>query len=271
MNIVDRLTTLAKANINNLLARAEDPEKILDQLILDMQSHYRETKVSVAEAIASEKRLERQTRQTEALAAQWEKKAMMAVRAGRDDLAKEALRRKGEQDVLASDYRTQLELANAMSEQLKDGLRKLDSKLAEARRKRTQLIMRAKQVQAMERMQAIQENLSNDTAFSALARVLTDHLEPKAWRTSRAEVRGHHEHRARQIDGLAQRVRQAPLAERLQQQVEHGAISLLDLIEEDHLEGLLADPLDQLSGLSLIAPDQTTRSPGILILGHVKA
>lgn len=171
MNIVDRLTTLAKANINNLLARAEDPEKILDQLILDMQSHYRETKVSVAEAIASEKRLERQTRQTEALAAQWEKKAMMAVRAGRDDLAKEALRRKGEQDVLASDYRTQLELANAMSEQLKDGLRKLDSKIAEARRKRTQLIMRAKQVQAMEQMQAIQENLSNDTAFSALARV----------------------------------------------------------------------------------------------------
>jgi len=165
MNIVDRLTTLAKANINNLLARAEDPEKILDQLILDMQSHYRETKVSVAEAIASEKRLERQTRQTEALAAQWEKKAMMAVRAGRDDLAKEALRRKGEQDVLASDYRTQLELANAMSEQLKDGLRKLDSKLAEARRKRTQLIMRAKQVQAMERMQAIQENFLNDTVF----------------------------------------------------------------------------------------------------------
>ena len=59
MNIVDRLTTLAKANINNLLARAEDPEKILDQLILDMQAHYRETKISVAEAIASEKRHEK--------------------------------------------------------------------------------------------------------------------------------------------------------------------------------------------------------------------
>ncbi|MEC9443116.1 MAG: PspA/IM30 family protein [Myxococcota bacterium] len=171
MNIVDRLTTLAKANINNLLARAEDPEKILDQLILDMQAHYRETKISVAEAIASEKRLERQTTQTLVLAQQWEKKAMMAVRAGRDDLAKEALRRKGEQDELASEYKIQLELAQAMSEQLKDGLRKLDAKIGEARRKRTQLVMRARQVEAMEKMQTIQENLSDDTAFSALARV----------------------------------------------------------------------------------------------------
>jgi len=171
MSIIDRLKTLVKANLNTLVARAEDPEKILDQLILDMQSHYRQTKVSVAEAIASEKQLARKARQTETLAMEWEKKAMMAVRAGRDDLAREALRRKAEQDELASEFRTQHELAAAMSEQLKDGLRSLDAKIGEAKRKRASLVMRAKQVEAMDRMQAIQENLSDNTAFSRMAQI----------------------------------------------------------------------------------------------------
>ena len=68
-------------------------------------------------------------------------------------------------------FRTQHELAAAMSEQLKDGLRSLDAKIGEAKRKRASLVMRAKQVEAMDRMQAIQENLSDNTAFSRMAQI----------------------------------------------------------------------------------------------------
>ena len=110
MGIFGRLGTLLKANINDMISKAEDPEKILNQLILDMKDSLVTAKKQVAVAIADEKRLKKQLENELSMSSEWEKKAMMAVRAGKDDLAKEALMRKTEHDNLASEYQKQWEL-----------------------------------------------------------------------------------------------------------------------------------------------------------------
>jgi len=94
MGMFDRLKTVISSNINALISKAEDPEKMLNQLIIDLNEQLIEAKKAVALAIADEKRLEREMLENKAKADEWEKKAMLAVRAGRDDLAKEALLRK---------------------------------------------------------------------------------------------------------------------------------------------------------------------------------
>ncbi|NMC33926.1 MAG: PspA/IM30 family protein, partial [Veillonellaceae bacterium] len=104
MGIFDRLKTLISSNINDMISKAENPEKMLNQLILDMNQQMVESKKAVAMAIADEKRLEREMLEQKRQAEDWEKKAMLAVKAGRDDLAKEALLRKTE----AENYYMQL-------------------------------------------------------------------------------------------------------------------------------------------------------------------
>src|SRR5690554_6936042 len=107
MSIFARMGTLLKANINDVISKAEDPEKILNQLIVDMKEQLISAKKQVAVAIADEKRLKKQYDSEALKAAEWEKKAMLAVRAGRDDLAKEALSRKQEHGELSAESQKQ--------------------------------------------------------------------------------------------------------------------------------------------------------------------
>jgi phage shock protein A len=94
MGIFSRLAALIKANINDLINRSEDPEKMLNQIVLDMGEQLIEARKQVAASIADEKRLEKQAQEEGAKASEWERRAMLAVRAGDENLAKEALARK---------------------------------------------------------------------------------------------------------------------------------------------------------------------------------
>src|SRR6266700_7165965 len=96
MGLFDRLTTLLRSNINDLISRAEDPEKMLNQILVDMRSQLVKAKQQVASAIADEKRLRDQADAEFRQAQDWEQKAMLAVKENRDDLAKQALMRQGE-------------------------------------------------------------------------------------------------------------------------------------------------------------------------------
>src|SRR5215208_4324840 len=96
MGIFDRLTSLLRSNINDLISRAEDPEKMLTQILVDMRSQLAKAKQQVATAIADEKRLRDQADAEYKQAADWEKRAVLAVQEGRDDLAKQALVRQSE-------------------------------------------------------------------------------------------------------------------------------------------------------------------------------
>ena len=182
MGILERIRTVLKSNINALISKAEDPEKMLNQLIMDMNEQLLEAKKSVAMAIADEKKLERQALENKAQGEDWERKAMLAVRAGKDDLAKEALTRKQEYDGYAASFQKEFESQHASVEQLKDALRQLQAKIEEASRKKNLLIARAKRAEAQKQIQQTMGSLSATSSFDTFDRMAqkVDQVEAEA-------------------------------------------------------------------------------------------
>ncbi len=171
MGFFGRLATLIKSNLNDLISKSEDPEKMLNQVILDMNTQLVEAKKQVAVAIADEKRLQKQLNSESSVAEEWEKKAMMAIRAGDDALAKEALMRKKEHDSLAAQYKDQWEKQKQATDQLKTALRALNNKIEEAKRKKNVLIARKRRAEAMQSIQETMSGLSDTSAFDTFDRM----------------------------------------------------------------------------------------------------
>jgi len=172
MGMFDRLKTVISSNINAIISKAEDPEKMLNQMIIDMNEQLIESKKAVAMAIADEKRLEREMMENKAKAQEWENKAMLAVRANRDDLAKEALLRKQEFESYATQLAQQWEAQKQSVEKLKEALRQLQSKIEEANRKKNILIARAKRAEAQQRItQTMSSMAGNKSAFETFERM----------------------------------------------------------------------------------------------------
>jgi phage shock protein A len=183
MGIFSRLKTLISANINHLINKAEKPEKMLNQLILDMNEQLIESKKAVAQAIADEKRLEREMNLQLNQAAEWERKARLAVEKGQDDLAKEALLRKQENDNAALEYRKQWEAQHEAVGKLKDSLKELSGKIEKAQRQKNLLIARAKRAEAQQKIQDTISSVSgNRGAFDAFDRMAqkVDQMEAQA-------------------------------------------------------------------------------------------
>jgi phage shock protein A len=182
MGILDRIRTVLKSNINALISKAEDPEKMLNQLIMDMNEQLLEAKKQVAMAIADEKKLERQALENKNQGADWEKKAMLAVKAGKDDLAKEALLRKQEYEGYASSFQKEFENQHTSVEQLKDALRQLQGKIEEASRKKNLLVARAKRAEAQKQIQQTMGSLSGTSSFDTFDRMTqkVDQIEAEA-------------------------------------------------------------------------------------------
>ncbi|OGQ10461.1 MAG: hypothetical protein A2138_23005 [Deltaproteobacteria bacterium RBG_16_71_12] len=171
MSIFSRLGTLLKSNVNDAISKAEDPEKMLNQMLLDMQGQMVEAKKQVAVAIADEKRLQKQFEQEKQLSVEWEKKAMLAVKAGNDDLAKQALMRKTEHEKLALGYEQQWQAQKAAVDQLKTALQGLNSKIEEAKRKKNLLIARAKRAEAQKTIAETMDGISSTSAFDTMSRM----------------------------------------------------------------------------------------------------
>jgi phage shock protein A len=190
MGIFSRLGTLFKSNINDMISKAEDPEKMLTQVLSDMQSNLIEAKKQVAVAIADEKRLKKQYEDEQAKAQDWERKAMMAVRANDDNLAREALARKTEHDQIAGQYGKQWELQKTAVDNLKESLRQLNNKIEEAKRKKNILIARKKRAEAQKTIHATMSGLKDTSAFDTFDRMSAkiDQLEAEA--DAGAEVAG---------------------------------------------------------------------------------
>lgn len=148
MGILDRISTILRANINDLLDRAEDPEKMLEQILRDMQSQIVEARGAVATMIAQEKELQADMQENERLTTEWTRKAELAVTRGQDDLAREALKRKNQYQSNAETYRTQWAAQVEMVAKLKDQLRQLESKHQYALSQKDVLIARRRRAQA---------------------------------------------------------------------------------------------------------------------------
>jgi phage shock protein A len=171
MSIFDRFSTLLRSNINDLISRAEDPEKMLNQILVDMRSQLVKAKQQVAAAIADEKRLRDQADAEMKQAADWNNKAMLAVREGRDDLAKQALVRKSEHMTHGQTLESTWESHRAETEKLKDQLRGLNDKIEEAKRKKNLLLARQRRAQAQKRIAETMSSMSENSAFDAFSRM----------------------------------------------------------------------------------------------------
>jgi len=183
MGIFSRLKTLISANVNDMIGKAEKPEKMLNQLIVEMNEQLIESKKAVAMAIADEKKLEREKDTQLAQSKDWERKAMLAVNAGKDDLAKEALLRKQEYDNAFLEYKKQWDAQKTSVDQLKESLRELQNKIEEAQRKKNLLIARAKRAEAQQKIQDTISTVSgNRSAFEAFDRMAAkvDQMEAMA-------------------------------------------------------------------------------------------
>jgi phage shock protein A len=171
MAVFERIGTIIRANLNDLLTRAEDPEKIINQTLMDMRQAQYEARMEVAEAIAEGKRLERDQLRHAGEVDTWLQKAEQALKAGRDDLAREALRRKQASADLAAGLKEQLDAHQSMVERLKTQLRALDAKIDEAERKRQLLIARQKRAEAQRSLSAAMARTDTAKAFEAFDRM----------------------------------------------------------------------------------------------------
>ena len=190
MGLFSRLGTLLKANINDLISRAEDPEKILEQLILDMRDQLVAAKKHVAVAIADEKRIKKQWEQEALKASEWEKKAMLAIKAGDDNLARAALQRKADHDEVANQLKDQWEAQKASVEALKGALRGLDNKIEEAKRKRNLLVSRQKRAEAQRTINETLSSINSTSAFDTFDRMSDRVTQLEAEAEASTEISG---------------------------------------------------------------------------------
>jgi phage shock protein A len=182
MAILDRIAMVIRSNLNALINQAEDPEKMLDQILIDMRQQLQEAKREVATAIADEKRLAAQLEAASAQVREWDRRAVLAVERGEDDLAREALRRKAEQQQLAAGYQSQWEAQQTSTTTLKQALRALSEKIDEAARKKNLLVARQKRAEAQKHIHEVMTGLSDTSAFEAFDRmaVRVDQAEAQA-------------------------------------------------------------------------------------------
>ena len=155
MSIFDRLSRLLRANVNDMISKAEDPAKIIDQALRDMRSAYADARNDVAGAMAQAAKLEREAGTNSKLAAEYEKKAEEALRGGSEDLAREALRRAQNHKDLAKGFDEQRTVQQSTVDQLKTQLRALEAKIDEMESKKTLLAARQKTAQAGETLDRV--------------------------------------------------------------------------------------------------------------------
>src|ERR1700747_1451872 len=148
MALLERVSTLVRANLNDLIDKAEDPEKMIKQVILDMQNQLLQVKTQVAIAIADQHLLEKKQKENEDKVAEWMRKAELAVDKKQDDLARASLLRVESYRELSQNFAQQVIDQKAQVENLKIALRQLDQKLAEAQAKADLLVAQHRRARA---------------------------------------------------------------------------------------------------------------------------
>ncbi len=182
MGIFDRIVTVVKSNLNDLISKAEDPQKMLEQIIIDMTEQLAQAKQEVAAAIADEKKLQKSYEDSKRESGSWEKKAMLAVNKGDDNLAMEALKRQESSSSLCQQYETQWLAQKDAVDKLKMALTQLNDKIQEAQRKKNLLVARQKRAEAQSKISKTMASLSDSSAFDSFSRMeaKVDQIEAKA-------------------------------------------------------------------------------------------
>ena len=165
MGILTRIFNLFRATTSDLLDKAEDPEKMIKQMISDLEAQKKKAKEQMTEALALQKRLERDTEKEHQEAEKWEQKAILAVQNEKDDLAKEALTRKNEHLRRALDFEKQLEMHQKNADSLKESYQTMEDKIDEIKRKQGLLSVKQKQAEAQENIYKTIEGLGDTSGI----------------------------------------------------------------------------------------------------------
>ena len=188
MGIFDRILRVIRANLNSLISQAEDPEKILEQTVLDMQDDLIHLRQAVAQAIATQKRTERQLSQSENTAEEWHRRAQLALQKGDEGLAREALTRRKTYQETATALRTQVEQQSGIVAQMKQNMMALERKIGDAKAKKDMYIARARSAKASQQINEMMNRADNTGAVAAFDRMEEKVLQLEAQSEAIAEL-----------------------------------------------------------------------------------
>ena len=188
MGAIDRILRVIRANINHLIGEAEDPEKILEQAVLEMQENLIHLRQAVASAIATKKRTERDVRNAQSHADSWYNRAQLALQKGDDHLAREALMRRKTYLETAKTIQAQLDSQNTLIEKLKQDLKTLEAKIAEAKTKKDMYIARARSAQASAKLNEMMSKFNPSSSLRAFERMEEKVLQLEARSEAIAEL-----------------------------------------------------------------------------------
>lgn len=190
MGLFDRISRVVRANVNDLVSKAEDPEKILEQTLADMQGDLIQLRQAVAGAIATQKRLEQQYNVNQGEAGKWQQRAQLALTKGDENLAREALQRKKTYQTTADSLKQQLDSQKAQVDDLKRNLTGLESKISEAKTKKDMLKARAQAAKANEQLQRTIGNINTNSSMAAFDRMEDKVLQLEARSQAAQELGG---------------------------------------------------------------------------------
>jgi phage shock protein A len=169
MALLERVATLMKANVNDLVDKAENPEKLLKQLLLDMQNQFMQVKTQVAIAIADQHLLENKQKENLDHQKEWVRKAELALEKGEEDLARVALERSLTHESAAHNFSQQIEDQSHQVSVMRDALNKLEQKMAETKAKTELLIAQHRRARVLERSGvAVSQDMKNDATFDRM-------------------------------------------------------------------------------------------------------
>jgi phage shock protein A len=190
MGLFDRLSRVVRANVNDLVSKAEDPEKVLEQAVIDMQEDLVQLRQAVARAIATQKRTEQQYNKNQQEANTWQQRAQLALSKGDENLAREALTRKKSFGDAATTLKTQLDQQSNNVDTLKRSLIALESKISEAKTKKDMLKARANAAKAQRQLQETIGGIDTSSAMGAFERMEDKVMQLEAESESAAELGG---------------------------------------------------------------------------------
>jgi phage shock protein A len=188
MGFFDRIMRVIRANLNSLVSKAEDPEKILEQAVLDMQEDLIQLRQAVAQAIATQKRTERQCSQAQSTADEWYRRAQLALQKGDETLAREALTRRKSYQETAEVMQAQIGQQSTVVVQLKQNMVKLESKISEAKTKKDLYVARARSAKASQQINDMLGRVGTGGAMQAFERMEEKVLQMEAQAEAVAEL-----------------------------------------------------------------------------------
>ncbi|BAQ61093.1 phage shock protein A [Geminocystis sp. NIES-3708] len=190
MGIFDRISRVVRANVNDMIDKSEDPEKVLEQSIREMGDDLVKMRQAVAQAIAAQKRTEQQYQKNLSEANTWQQRAQLALTKGEEGLAREALVRKKTYSETATTLKTQLDGQVGQIDSLRRNLTALESKISEAKTKKDMLKARLSAAKANQQLQSTISNINTSSAMSAFERMEDKVLQMEAVSQSAGELAG---------------------------------------------------------------------------------